>query len=58
MVLGARFKRGSATRNRLTPFIPPKGYNTTYHRCKYGKGHWPPFEGGRGEIQLEEELRQ
>jgi hypothetical protein len=58
MFLEARFKRGSATKNRLTPFIPLKGDMATYHRCEYGKGHWPPLRGGRGVIQLEEELMQ
>jgi hypothetical protein len=43
MVLEARFKRGWATHNRLTPLIPLKGDNATHHRYEYGKGHWPPL---------------
>jgi hypothetical protein len=49
MFLEARFKRGSATKNRLTPFIPLKGDIATYHRCEYGKGHWPPLRGQGGD---------
>jgi len=48
MFLEARFKRGSATKNRLTPFIPLKGDMATYHRCEYSKGYWPPLRGAGG----------
>jgi hypothetical protein len=37
MVLEARFKRGWATHNHLTPLIPLKGDIATHHRCEYGK---------------------
>jgi|GEM_PF-2604929 len=39
MVLEARFKRGSATHYRLTPFIPLKGDIATCPGCEYGKWH-------------------
>jgi hypothetical protein len=54
MVLEARFQRGSATQNRLTPLIPPKGDILSYHRCEYGK---LPLRGAGG-IQKEGRLMQ
>jgi hypothetical protein len=48
MILEARFKGKSAIHNRLTPLIPIKGDIPPYHRCEYGKWHWPPLRGAGG----------
>jgi len=48
MVLEVRFKRGSATQNRLTPLIPLKGVIATSHHCEYGNWHWAPLRGAGG----------
>jgi hypothetical protein len=53
MVLEAPFKRGSATHNRPTPFIPLKGGIATYHRCEYCQWHCSIERGQGGDVRSE-----